>query len=240
MECRHLRVTIGRATASSRTKPITATQHTVLSHNRPLGIKYVVLWIFSVPILTPLRKIAVHVVQTPSVAWETAHGGGLVPQLSAFLSSVGDRAIEIRMIERAVEVRLIAGNSVAEGKRRCCSSTTSKLPFCFRGQAVRVLVTFLQYPDELLTILPGNRIDREFPFVAYETAWIVAHDRLPLVLSHKMYSHVKPLGQRDRMLSFTGSFVDRPAFFSRRTPHHERTGRNPGKPYTQAVRPRRA
>ena len=50
-----------------------------------LRINHVFLRIIAVPVLAPLPDIAVHVVKTPGVCWETAYRRGLLSRKYAFL-----------------------------------------------------------------------------------------------------------------------------------------------------------
>src|SRR5262245_39881393 len=66
--------TTRRAATTRRTGPRTSTPHTAISFIRSLRIDHVILQKNPVPILAPLRDIAVHVIQSKSVCLETPDG----------------------------------------------------------------------------------------------------------------------------------------------------------------------
>ena len=63
----------------------TTTQYTVMSHIRTLRINHVLLRIFSIPILAPLKDISVHIVKSPRVGWKSAYRRRLLA-IHAFLA----------------------------------------------------------------------------------------------------------------------------------------------------------
>ena len=162
-----------------------------------------------------------HVVKPPGVGWETAYRRGFLSKHAFLAVAIG---------EVAVVIRLIGGNRFAKMKRRFRPGTASIFPFSLGRQAIRLLVFFPQFLDELLAIVPGNIFDREVLF-ALELAGIVAHDCLPLFLGHGMNAHVEALGQRDLVLGF----VVMPSFFFLGTAHHEAPRRNPDELHADAV-----
>jgi hypothetical protein len=60
--------------------PRTATLYTVFTFFWSCRVNYVVWGIFPKEILAPLRYIAVHVVEAPSVRWESVYGSGFIPE----------------------------------------------------------------------------------------------------------------------------------------------------------------
>src|SRR5439155_615353 len=111
---RHQLVTTSRAEMIGIDAPRSATHHSMCSRIRPLRINNVILGILAVPILTPLPNIAMHVVQSPRIRWEAAHGDRLFP-VQALLS--------IPVYGIAEVVRLIRGDVLAEVKWRCRPGT---------------------------------------------------------------------------------------------------------------------
>src|ERR1019366_5529528 len=120
------------------------------------------------PVLTPLPEVAVRVVKSPGVCWETADWRGFLP-IHAFL------AVAVNVV--AVVVCLIGRNGVARPERRLCASTTGVLPFSLGRQPIGFLFFVPQLLDELLAILPRHLFDRQVLF-ALEVTWVVSHHGL--------------------------------------------------------------
>ncbi len=78
-ECRGVTNTVRRAQAGCNVEPITATNHPILlfitiftnQPRTPISRCTVVGTV--IPVLTPLKNVAVHVVESPSVGWEAAY-----------------------------------------------------------------------------------------------------------------------------------------------------------------------
>src|SRR5262249_29493969 len=104
----------------------TATQHTFLTprtsqtYVRPERVRYIILRIFSVPVLAPLEHIPVHVMQPPGIGGKTTDRSGLVPQ---------DSFCPVAVDKIAVVVCLLRGDRFAEMEGRRRAGTTSILPF---------------------------------------------------------------------------------------------------------------
>src|SRR5579862_8075923 len=96
-----------------------ATQHTFLSSRRPLRVNDFTLRILSVPVVTPLRYVAVHIVQAPGIWREPTDWSGLFSTLS--LRSLGEPVVP-------VIIHLIGRDGVSEIERRCRSCPASVFP----------------------------------------------------------------------------------------------------------------
>jgi hypothetical protein len=136
---RFVLVTRRRAKLSGIISEGTATQHTLFTIFWSLWINHILLWIISVPILTPLPNIAVHVVKTPGIGWVTSYRRG-IQWRRAFLEFS--------------ESGLLGRNSVAKEERCSCPSTTSVLPLGLCRQAIRFLILFSHFLDKRLAIIP--------------------------------------------------------------------------------------
>src|SRR5262245_17852081 len=110
---RFVLVTFRRAKVLRKIGKGTATDHTFFTVFWSLRINHVFFWISSEPVLTPLPNIAVHVVKSPGVCWETAYRGGCQGRIAFLEFAKGG---------------LFGRNSVATEERCSCSSTAGVLP----------------------------------------------------------------------------------------------------------------
>src|ERR1019366_6550779 len=164
-------------------EPRTATQHAAFTFFCTLRINHVILWIITVPVLTPLPHIAVHVMKPRSIRWETADWRGFLPTNPFLTVAIGEIAIVIRLLGR---------NRVAKVKRRFRTRAAAKFPFRFSRQAIRLLIFFPQLLDDLLAIPPRNLVHWQ-ALLALEMSGVVSHHGLPLFLRDEMNRHVETL-----------------------------------------------
>src|SRR5471032_3094365 len=104
--------------------PRTATLHTVNSCRWPLGVNNAPLLVIGIPILAPLRDVAVHVKQTKRIGWEITNRRASLP-IYVFLAVV----INVK----AKNVCLVGENRFAKMEGRCCTGTTGVFPLGFGG-----------------------------------------------------------------------------------------------------------
>ena len=226
MGARVIPVTAGRAGAQRIVVPRAATNHTPPPRIRALRVNYVILWIFSEPVFTPLPDVAVHIVESPFVRWKAAYRRGLSPIHAYLAISIYAFAIEICLVRRDCCPKV-------EGCRR--PSTTSIFPLGFGWQSILLLVFFPQFLHERLAIIPGNVFHRQVLFTL-EMAGVVTHHSLPLFLGDEMNPHVESLRQRDFVLVFVRPHVWLSTFFFLRTAHQECARRYPSELHADAVR----
>src|ERR1019366_1430326 len=144
-------------------------------------------WIFIYPILTPFKEISGHVVQPERIGRKTAHRCRFF-SVQPFLSISKNRLGTI--------IRFVARYCFAEEELRRCPSSAGIFPFCFRWQAIRLLVFFLESFAKNLAIVPRNAFDGEISF-ALESTRIGSHRALPLLLGDKVHGNEESFGQRD-------------------------------------------
>src|SRR5262249_54862144 len=173
--------TVRRSTVAGVAAPRTAAQYALVAAVRGVGRAGRVLCgtegVVGVAIGTPLVEVAVHVVQTPRVRRELLHRrrptAGLTPG-----SGRGGRVI-------AVAVGQIGRDGIAgpEGGRRV--GATGVFPFRLGRETVGQPLLRTQLSAKFLGVVPGDGVDRQV--VAEELAGVVvlAHDRLPLLLTDK-------------------------------------------------------
>ena len=82
-------------------------------------------WIVAITVLTPFAHIAVHLMQSPIVAWQFLHRDGLLPVFTF-------AALVVRII--AIEIHIPWINLLAPTEWRSGSSATGVFPLCFRRQ----------------------------------------------------------------------------------------------------------
>jgi hypothetical protein len=119
---RHLLESKCRATEPRNMAPRTTTQHTAITFFWPLRINDVFLWVIAIPVLTPLPDIAVHVVQTKRIGWETTYRRGFLSPYAILADAIDGFAIVIG---------LVSGYRFPKVKRRRSPCTTGVLPLRF-------------------------------------------------------------------------------------------------------------
>src|SRR5262245_50818439 len=98
-----------RTAAARPNAPAAATHDTLLSRCRSLRVHHGVRWVLAVPILAPLVKVAVHVIQAKRIGREATDRSGLPP----------------------LEVGLTGGKPNAKMERRPRSCTAGVFPLRF-------------------------------------------------------------------------------------------------------------
>ena len=175
--------------------PTAAAKDAVRALSGDLGIRLCDSRVSGVPIIAPFPHVAAHVMEAQFVGFFLARELGLDAVIPSNF---------VRVITSSIQVAFALN-----------AATSSKLPLRFRWQAIRFARQRVEFRNELLTVVPIHVFYGQV--IALETAGIVAHDRNPLGLRHRVFPDAE-IGQCDFVLGF----VSVPVGFAFRAAHQKR------------------
>ena len=206
------------------TRPVATPCDTARAGCRPCWINLCVARITSMPVLTPLPHIPVHVIQTPLIRQLQPHG----------LRILQSRIPGILSIPRVIPQPTLVIPKRPPTGRPC---TTGILPFCLRRQTVDLLpCRFIQLADKLLQVVPRyirRRMTRIRLDVTLPRPRGGAQHTPPLTLGNLILPQVKPLADRHLVLR---PFTRNPSGFRRRRSHRKRPWFDPHELHRRSAR----
>ena len=219
--------------------PTAAADIAVRARWRTLWINHTACRVGPIPVPAPLPHVPVHVIQTPRIRLIAPHRRRPGQRRNRRVGNVdvpGGRVILVVIIK--VRHPSVEGAAIM---KRCCRPRPARiLPLRLRrqpidparGQPPRHLLLLCQMGAIVRRIIPTDLLDRTVQVrgnrvtigvTRGEVARVVPHQRQILPLCHRIFPHVKPLRECNRVLRFTRTSLR----LADRAAHHKRPRRNP-------------